>query len=110
VIGLHRFLRPIALGALALVGAVALTAVGLVRSGPAGAGGGVPPRSSFSLGEARAFDEFPLYSAGADVDGLPLTAVLRRDGTASFVSFVYGDCVASGDSGCAPPAEVQLWP
>jgi hypothetical protein len=95
---------------LALVGGVALTALGLVRSGPAGAGGGVPPRSSFSLEEARALDEFPLYSAGADVDGLPLTAVLRRDDTASFVSFVYGECEAVGDAGCAPPAEVQVWP
>ncbi len=52
----------------------------------------------------------PPYSAGDRVDGLPLAAVLRRDDTAEFVSFVYGDCVAGDDTGCAPPAEVQTWP
>ena len=51
-----------------------------------------------------------LYNAGEAVDGLPLTAVLERDDTARYVSFVYGDCEASGDTGCAPPAEVQVWP
>ena len=53
---------------------------------------------------------FPLYSAGERVDELPLAAVLRRDDTARYVSFVYGDCVASSDLGCAPPAEIQVWP
>ncbi|MGH9033509.1 MAG: hypothetical protein ACRDZV_15400 [Acidimicrobiia bacterium] len=58
----------------------------------------------------RSFDEYPLYDAGPRVDGLPLAAVVRRDDTADFVSFVYGDCVAGDDAGCAPPAEVQVWP
>jgi hypothetical protein len=44
------------------------------------------------------------------VDGLPLVAVLRRDDTARYVSFVYGDCAPGGDAGCAPPAEIQVWP
>jgi hypothetical protein len=70
----------------------------------------VLPRSSFSLEQARAFNEFPVYNAGDDADGFPLTAVLRRADKANYVSFIYGDCFASGDSPCAPPAEVQVWP
>jgi hypothetical protein len=68
------------------------------------------PDGTFSLAQARAFTDFPLYFAGEEADGLPLTAVLRRNDTADFVSFVYGDCAADSDSGCAPPAEVQVWP
>ena len=69
-----------------------------------GAGG------NYSLDEAREFGDFPLYYAGDEVEGLPLTAVLRRDDSAEYVSFVYGDCTPSSDGGCAPPAEVQVWP
>jgi hypothetical protein len=68
------------------------------------------PGGNFSLEDARAFEEFPLYYAGEEVDGLPLTAVLRRTDSANYVSFVYGDCTPSSDGGCAPPAEVQVWP
>jgi hypothetical protein len=67
--------------------------------------------SDLTVEQARAFDDFPLYFAGERVDGLPLVAILRRDDTASYVSFVYGDCVpAELDQGCAPPAEIQVWP
>ena len=78
--------------------AVAILASGLlvVATGSAGAG--------------TASETFPLYSAGDRVDDLPLAAVLRRDDTAHYVSFVYGDCVSSSDEGCAPPAEIQVWP
>jgi hypothetical protein len=86
--------------ALAFVGSAVVLAFGWL--------GG--PRGNFSLEQARAFDEFPLYYAGDEVDGLPLTAVLRRDDVADYVSFVYGDCTPSSDGGCAPPAEVQVWP
>ena len=51
----------------------------------------------------------PALFAGDSVDGLPLMAVLRG-GDAGYVSFVYGDCEAADDAGCAPPAEVQVWP
>ena len=78
-------------------------------SGPA-RGAAVELRGNLGLEEALAFDEFPLYDAGDRVDGLPLVAVLRRHDTADFVSFVYGDCDAGDDAGCAPPAEVQVWP
>lgn len=88
-----------------------LVGLALAGSGPAGVGGGaLEPRSSFTLDQARAFDEFPLYNAGDRVDGLPLVAVLRRDDTARYVSFVYGDCTPGDDAGCAPPAEIQIWP
>ena len=36
--------------------------------------------------------------------------MLRRSDTADFVSFVYGDCTADDDMGCAPPLEIQVWP
>ncbi len=81
----------------------------VLQPGPAGAGA-ASPRSSFSLEQARAFDEFRLFSPGRSVDGHALTAVLRRDDRASYVSFVYGDCAAERDTGCAPPVEVQTWP
>ena len=97
------------LGVVGVVGVVLVLALGLGRSGPAGASGATP-RSSFSLEHARAFDEFRLFSAGRSADGHPLTAVLRRDDRANYVSFVYGDCEANDDEGCAPSAEVQVWP
>lgn len=76
-------------------------AYGLMLVGSVSAGGG---------GSPAALQSFPLYNAGERVDGLPLAAVLRREDTAHFVSFVYGDCVAGDDAGCAPPAEIQIWP
>jgi hypothetical protein len=64
-----------------------------------------------SLEQAAAFDEYPLVFAGERADGLPLVAVLHRDDTARYVSFVYGECVpAPAGEGCAPPAEIQVWP
>jgi len=79
-----------------------LAALGLGLVVSVSAGGGQSPADTRGLG--------PLYNAGDRVDGLPLAAVLRREGTAEFVSFVYGDCVAADDAGCAPPAEIQIWP
>lgn len=70
----------------------------------------VLPKSSYSLDQAQIFQDFPVYSAGDSADGIPLTAVLRRSDKANYISFVYGDCFASSDSPCAPPAEVQVWP
>ena len=77
-------------------------ALGVVLVGSVSAGGGQLAAAPSSFG--------PLYNAGDRVDGLPLTAVLRREDTAEFVSFIYGDCVSGDDTGCAPPAEVQTWP
>ena len=65
---------------------------------------------SGSAGARPLSETLPLYSTGERVDDIPLVAVLRRDDSARYVSFVYGDCVASNDMGCAPPAEIQIWP
>jgi hypothetical protein len=96
-------------GAVAVVGTACvgiLVARGSAREPPSAA-----PRGNFTLAEARAFGEFPLVWAGDVVDGLRLAAIVRRDDTATYVSFVYGDCrPVSYDSGCAPPAEIQVWP
>ena len=43
--------------------------------------------------------QFPLFDAGERVDGLPLTAVLRRTDSAEHVSSVYGDCTPAADVG-----------
>ena len=80
---------------------IALLALGLPLLGSPSAGGAQSPIGSRDLA---------LFNAGDRVDGLPLAAVLRREGTAEFVSFVYGDCAAHDDAGCAPPAEIQVWP
>ena len=74
----------------------------------ASASGALVLAGGLSAGAAPA-ETPPALFAGAAVDGLPLTAVLRAGG-AGYVSFVYGDCEASDDAGCAPPAEVQVWP
>jgi hypothetical protein len=93
---------------LAVLVAVVASALGLGGASPIG--GVELPSDGFGIEDARAFTEFPLFNAGEQVDGLQLTAILRRDDAASFVSFVYGDCTAGDDAGCAPPVEIQVWP
>jgi hypothetical protein len=74
--------------------------------------------SAFDFDHARVFSKFPLYAPGESFEGLPLRALTRRDDApvagekirANYVGFVYGDCVASGENGCPPPVEVQVWP
>ena len=69
------------------------------------------PRGNFTISEARSFADFALYDAGASALGLPRVTVLRRDdGPTDYVSFIYGDCAATDGVGCAPPAEIQVWP
>jgi len=61
---------------------------------------------------------FPNSWAGTSLDGLTLTAVIRRCDVprgdepirANYVSYIYGDCNAEDDAGCAPPIEIQSWP
>lgn len=81
----------------------------LVLAGAGRAREALSEPDDFGLTDAARFTEFPLFNAGDRVDGLPLVAVLRREDTADYVSFVYGDCVAADDAGCAPPVEVQVW-
>ncbi len=83
----------------------------MVRSTGSRVDPAAPPRGDLTLAQARVFDDFPLLYPGDEIDGLKLTAILRRDDRADYVSFVYGDCEpAADDQGCAPPAEVQVWP
>jgi hypothetical protein len=73
---------------------------------------------AFTTADARSFSSFPLYWLGRSFDRLPLTALTRRDDAAlaghnvraDYVGFVYGDCVATDETGCPPPLEVQVWP
>lgn len=80
----------------------------LLGMGPAGSDGA--PKSTFSLEKARTFANFPVYYAGDSMGDVPLVAVLRRNDSATYVSFIYGECDASSETGCAPPGEVQVWP
>jgi hypothetical protein len=98
--------RRLSVAALALISVLAAGAL----VGTVGPAADDSPRSTFSLGEAREFSSFPVYYAGDSVDGVPLVAVLRRADSANYISFIYGSCDASGDAGCAPPGEVQVWP
>jgi len=95
----------------AVIGAAAAALV-VLRSGRAEASGRPDaPKSTFSVAQAKAFGDFPLYDAGDSVEGLPLVAELRRlGGGTNYVSFIYGDCAALDDYGCAPPVEIQIWP
>lgn len=67
---------------------------------------------------ARSFSRFPLYWLGDSFERLPLKAITQRDEPlgrgekvrADYVGFIYGDCAASGENGCPPPLEIQVWP
>ena len=52
---------------------------------------------------------FTEYSAGSSVAGLELEARAPRCGGRPSVGYIYGTCEPSGDSGCAPPLEIQSW-
>lgn len=62
---------------------------------------------------------FEIFSAGPEVGGLPLTAIVRRcdaaapadEAPANRFTYIYGHCeTPEGETGCAPPLEVQTWP
>ena len=97
---------------LAAVIAAGAAALVLLRSGHAEANARPDaPKSTFSVAQAKGFTDFPVYDAGDSVEGLPLVAELRRvGGGTNYVSFIYGDCTAVDDYGCAPPIEIQIWP
>ncbi len=89
---------------------VTLLTVAAVVLGAARPGADGSPRSNFSIEQARAFNAYPIFYAGESIEGVPLVAVLRRNDTANYVSFIYGRCDAVDQTGCAPPGEVQIWP
>jgi hypothetical protein len=92
----------------ALCGAFVAT-IALPGSAPAGDGRTAGP-AVLALEDARGFESFALFWVGESFEGMPLTTILRREDTAELVSFVYGDCEAGDEAGCAPPMEVQVWP
>ncbi|HEU5263125.1 MAG TPA: hypothetical protein VFU34_00705 [Gaiellaceae bacterium] len=59
------------------------------------------------LEAARAYDELPLYWVGDEFEGFELSHV-STGGMA--VGFVYGTCEISGDHGCPPPLQIQIFP
>ncbi len=96
-----------ALAILVLVGGAATYRTKL----PPRPGGGVLAHGEMSLSQARAA-EFPVYYLGDLSADLPLRVVLRGEttGPVEDIDFVYGDCRATFEQGCAPPVEVQIWP
>ena len=83
--------------------------------------------SNYSVEQAKEFREFPVYYAGTEVAGLPLSSVNRTRVTAppgtavakklaargevDSVDFTYGSCpLRSADEGCSIPLTIQVWP
>ena len=52
---------------------------------------------------------FTEYSVGESLAGLELEAQSPNCGKRPFVTYIYGTCHATDDTGCAPPLEVQSW-
>lgn len=96
-------------GALGVLVVAAVLATVLTRQAQGEEPVVAPPKSTFSMKEAVQFANFPLYSAGDSVEGLPLVAMLKNP-PAGDISFIYGDCKPTGETGCAPPIEIQVWP
>jgi hypothetical protein len=73
----------------------------------AGCGGSGPDPSA-----ARRFDEFPLYWVGERFEEWDVTAIEGLDGSAEFVTFIYGDCTPEGGEqpSCTPPLQIQISP
>ena len=75
------------------------------------------PGGRWSVADARAFDGFPVFWAGEEYGGLPLTEIIRaeyidserpgisvREGS---VGFLYGSCIPpAGEGGCAVPFQI----
>ena len=52
---------------------------------------------------------FPEYDAGPEVAGIRRQVTVTNCGRRPSVTYIYGTCRATSDSGCAPPLEVQTW-
>ena len=104
---------------LLLFGAIAAvaTAGALALVSQAGKPPSLPPKGNLDLERATSFEPFTIYYAREAFEGLPLSAILRRldrklarePVRADYVSFLYGDCDARPDFGCALPLEIQNW-
>ena len=92
----------LALGLMALTGALPLIIIALLTSGGSEP---QPPPDAATVRAAQEAADFPLYWAGESVAGLPLTGVSRDGGQ---VSIQYGTCTPSGgEGGCTLPVTIQ---
>lgn len=84
-------------------------------------GGFKPAHSDLTVNDLSTFSNFAVYWPGRRVGPYALTAILREHRTieepegfdpvtVDRLSLIYGDCVVSGDVGCSPPLEIQIWP
>lgn len=127
--GARRYFRSrglwiaLALGsAVAVLGsAVAAATVGVDLGGsPSGSGDGPALRhEKLACTDLEEPANFEVFSSGAAVEGLPLTAVSRRCDRpapgqrwpANYVAYTYGSCeIPEGEGGCMAPLEIQSWP
>jgi hypothetical protein len=91
-----------------------------------GRGDGTTPATAspvtWTLEDAREFEDFPVYWLGESFQGLPLVAVQRIHYPGAFpgkpyddprneVAFLYGDCtIAPGETGCPVPLTIVIQP
>ncbi len=87
-----------------LAAAASLAALAL---GLGAAGCSVGDDVAADLDTARKSEELPLYWVGEEFEGLELAHV-ATGGTAA--TFIYGTCEITGDHGCAPPLQIQIFP
>jgi hypothetical protein len=104
------------------LGLLALLLGGIVWAVVGRGGGTIWVTATWSLEDAREFEEFPVYWLGESFHGLPLTDVSRMDYEGAWpgeiynlpwheVSFTYGDCtIAPGESSCPMPLSVHTRP
>ncbi|CAN5147515.1 hypothetical protein BH09ACT13_BH09ACT13_16680 [soil metagenome] len=59
--------------------------------------------------KAREFEAFPLYWAGERFEELDVSYA-ELGSPAPAASFIYGTCEITGDHGCAPPLQIQIFP
>ena len=75
--------------------------------GIVGAGCSIGNDVEADLETAREFNQYPLYWAGERFEELELSHVSLGG---SAVGFIYGTCEITGDHGCAPPLQIQIFP
>ena len=52
---------------------------------------------------------FPEYDAGPEVGGIRRETVVTSCSRRPNVTYIYGTCHATSETGCSPPLEVQTW-
>jgi hypothetical protein len=85
----------------------ACAALTMLVLGVAGGGCSIGDDVEADLDAARDFSSFPLYWAGEQFEGLGISYV-ELGGPAA--GFGYGTCEITGDHGCAPPLQIQIFP